>query len=162
MVISWKGDETLNLLEVLGCDGLLGSEILVHHNQNGGDDREEGSEAKDHEVSNTLVERRLSSKEGLLSIVTEERGCNVVLIHGGVRFSFCENRRYEMSGVGTLIFHRRVSHVDFVPKCTEGTRHDVSEGERFQLGGPTFSTSRRHATSKDTSEFGFKVPEDKI
>ena len=50
----------------------LVSEILVQKNKNGGDDTEKSTKTKHDEVSNSLRERGLSSKEGFFSLVYEE------------------------------------------------------------------------------------------
>jgi hypothetical protein len=67
-----------NLLEMFTGDLSLGSEILVQENEDGGDDTEKSAKTKHDEVSNSLREWGLISKEGVLSLVYEE-GWKVVI-----------------------------------------------------------------------------------
>ena len=58
-----------NLLEVLTGNVTVHTEILVHVDQDGGENTEKGTETKDDKVTNTLGKRRFSSEEGVLACI---------------------------------------------------------------------------------------------
>ena len=79
---------SLYLLEVLTGDISHLSEVLVHEDENGGDDTEESTESEDDEVADALREGRLASEEGVLELVVREGGRELVrdvreVSHGG-------------------------------------------------------------------------------
>ena len=61
-----------NLLEMFGGDFTFGTKILIQKDEDGSDDTEECTETQNDKVSYTFREWWITTKEGILSIVTEE------------------------------------------------------------------------------------------
>lgn len=68
---------------MFGGDFTLGTEILVQQDKGSCDQTEEQSKSEHNQVSNTLRQRRFTSKEGGIPTVLEEGGEDVVFILDG-------------------------------------------------------------------------------
>ena len=66
---------------MLAGDFSFGSEIMVQHNQNGGDDTENHPKSNHNGITHTYGKRGGSSKEGGFAIVFGKGGDKVVFIH---------------------------------------------------------------------------------
>lgn len=61
-----------NVLEVFTGDISVASKVLVEEDEDGRQNTEKSAETEDDEVTNTLREGRLSSKEGVLTSVSRK------------------------------------------------------------------------------------------
>lgn len=116
------------LLKVLTGDVSLGTEVLVHQDQDGGHDTEKRSETEHDKVSNTDRKGSLSAEEGLLAGIAGKGGCLL-----------SDKSGHGESPIGSIATTAvEVLQRERMIATAEGFRMDIGFKPKFRLAPLTF------------------------